>query len=525
MSSGSSKQFGLDESAISRRNELFRIRSEDRELLRALGTMLRPQMPVVVDAFYNHLQGFSEAMAVVSRAGSSVEKLKTTNPRYFEEIFRANFDSSYYDSRITIGMIHAEIGLPPAFFFGAMSTYFDTIFPLILKAYRWNPKKAVASICALQKAFNLDQELIIESFIENGYKMVNELVNGIVSQLEESSGHMSLSAKEAGQASHEVGQACEQLAVASANQATSTQSVASSMQTISEGSDRIVHGASQQHTAIVQAQKAVNSVQTEIRVITERAAIWEQIRDRIAAMDRLKEAVQETAQRVQEMNDRTGEIRGIVETINSIAEQTNLLALNAAIEAARAGEHGRGFAVVAEEVRKLAESSSLATKEIDGLITAIQVGSSEASKSMDRTVEDVAQVIEVSTDASGGLEAIAESSSRVSKLNEELGTAMETVSTIASENQEVLDQVSLEIRQVNESVENIAAITEENAASTEEAGANAEEMTSLVTTLAQNVEDLDVSIKNLRGVIDEARRQVAQGRQRDDGKGHLRVAA
>ena len=79
----------------------------------------------------------------------------------------------------------------------------------------------------------------------------------------------------------------------------------------------------------------------------------------------------------------------IIETIDDIAGQTNLLALNAAIEAARAGENGKGFAVVADEVRKLAEKSTLATKEIAGLIRGIQTTVNEAMQAMHESVEEV----------------------------------------------------------------------------------------------------------------------------------------
>src|SRR5690242_14905945 len=99
---------------------------------------------------------------------------------------------------------------------------------------------------------------------------------------------------------------------------------------------------------------------------------------------------QSGAKKMKNLGDRSMEITSIVGTISRISEQTNMLALNAAIEAARAGEHGRGFSVVAEEVRKLAERATNATKDIERLVKAINTETSETIQA----IEQQTQVVE-----------------------------------------------------------------------------------------------------------------------------------
>jgi methyl-accepting chemotaxis protein len=115
----------------------------------------------------------------------------------------------------------------------------------------------------------------------------------------------------------------------------------------------------------------------------------EKMRQTVSSIEQIRQKVSITSQKVQEMAQQSEKIGMIIETIEDIASQTNLLALNAAIEAARAGEAGKGFAVVASEVRRLAEGSSTAAKEIRNIIKDILAILADSLKSMELTTGEV----------------------------------------------------------------------------------------------------------------------------------------
>lgn len=117
----------------------------------------------------------------------------------------------------------------------------------------------------------------------------------------------------------------------------------------------------------------------------------------------MSERTQETAQSVDSLSRGAEQIGGIIKLIREIADQTNLLALNAAIEAARAGEQGRGFAVVADEVRKLAERTSLATNEISTLVVSIQQETTQARRLMEANAANALTFSADGKDAAGSM--------------------------------------------------------------------------------------------------------------------------
>ncbi|QNM98538.1 methyl-accepting chemotaxis protein [Chitinimonas koreensis] len=133
-------------------------------------------------------------------------------------------------------------------------------------------------------------------------------------------------------------------------------------------------------------------------------------------LEKASAVVARSAQRIEELGRRSDEIGGIVQAIREIADQTNLLALNAAIEAARAGEQGRGFAVVADEVRKLAERTASATREIEEKIGAILTGTGEAMDAMRDGTERMREINASAAEAGTKLDEIIAGAGRVAGL-------------------------------------------------------------------------------------------------------------
>lgn len=186
---------------------------------------------------------------------------------------------------------------------------------------------------------------------------------------------------------------------------------------------------------------------------TEGAGLVENV---IGVMDEVNMKAGNLKEEMGTLETHSSGITTIMQVISDIADQTNLLALNAAIEAARAGEAGRGFSVVADEIRKLAEKTMHATKEVGESIEAIQASSHKSTSATDDTLQSIKRATELCSEAGGALKQILEISQQTAGQVEGIATAAEQQSAASEEITNAIDSVNNIASQTSESMSLVA---------------------------------------------------------------------
>jgi methyl-accepting chemotaxis protein len=238
--------------------------------------------------------------------------------------------------------------------------------------------------------------------------------------------------------------------------------------------ERITTAMSEMSSAVQEISQTTQSAALDARSAEESAKSGGQtVQATVLTIRGLLTANQETSSRIEELGRSSDAIGRIVNVINEIAGQTNLLALNASIEAARAGEHGRGFAVVAGEVRRLAERTSSATKEIDVTVNAIQEGTKVAVEAMRSSMSHVQSGVDSARSAGEALTSIIHGSESVQKMVTQIAAAA--------------TEQSYSTQSVSGNVNDIAAIIQQTAASSQHSVRACEQLSRLAGELSRLV--------------------------------------
>lgn len=246
----------------------------------------------------------------------------------------------------------------------------------------------------------------------------------------------------------EIVEAAKALAAHSQELAASAEEVSATVEEVASTTNEV---AAMAEKSLENANETLGESRKVVEVAESGGKTVKQTVDKITSISESTARVNDSIQDLGELSTKIG---NITDVITGIADQTNLLALNAAIEAARAGEQGRGFAVVAEEVRKLAEQSADAAREISQLINHIRSGVDTAIRSMEQGTADVNEGVGLASDAGNALQGI------IQAINQNI-VLVEEITLGARQTSEGTQQLSASNEQVTSTIQQVAGATQE----------------------------------------------------------------
>ncbi len=319
----------------------------------------------------------------------------------------------------------------------------------------------------------------------------NDEIGRLGRSFEQMTNHLRSVVKDTLKVSEQVAASSEELTASAEQSAQAANQIAASITNVAAGLNEQMNAATETSAVVEQMSADIqqvagnaNQVAAQSAQTADNAKNGANIVDKaVGQMEVIAESAKVVAGAIAKLNDKSKEIGQIVDTISGIAGQTNLLALNAAIEAARAGEQGRGFAVVAEEVRKLAEESQEAAKQIAALIGEIQVDTGKAVEAMGNGAREVQLGTEIVTEAGQTFREIANLATAGSSQVKEISTAVQQMATGSRQIVGSVKKIDAFSTKSSGEAQSVSAAAEEQLASMEEIASSSQALAKLAQDL------------------------------------------
>ncbi|MBO9540517.1 hypothetical protein J7643_08000 [bacterium] len=477
-----SEKYRINDTNLALRRTFLGLGDEERQTLAALAGWAERVVEAIAREFYDHQFAFSATRAFfeahASKKGVSLQQLRAHLERaqagYLREIFQeaasgGNYGSTYFERRLRVGKLHNTINLPLKWYLGAYPLYQDLFRKYLKRAFLLRPGMRTKAERAIFAVFNFDMQAVCDAFfydylesvgldlsqitiahadrdLSDYYDQLKTVVAASLGEsirtsrvVDESSVAISNDTEQVREAVldivagvRKVAQRAQEVAQNVDDASGSVAQMSNRLGQVSQDTERLDQAVAETSASIEEMSASIQQVAgnvTEAHQFTERAAKAAEegkrsVEATVLGMEQINRTIHEVVSAIEQLGQSSAEIGAIVETIDDIAEQTNLLALNAAIEAARAGEHGRGFAVVADEVRKLAERSTIATGEIASLIKGIQAKTTQAVASTQEGEHVIHEEARLVRQAGEALTAMVESVGQVRSLMSEVTGAI-----------------------------------------------------------------------------------------------------
>jgi methyl-accepting chemotaxis protein len=286
------------------------------------------------------------------------------------------------------------------------------------------------------------------------------------------------------------------------NLSSTSQQMSASSHDVARTVDQISKGAETQAEMVEESNRLFKDVAISINLVATAASkVAESANQTVetarsgselagASLASIRQVLAEAESSSQQMLNFIGQLQRIskfVEVINGIAQKTNLLALNATIEAARAGEYGRGFAVVAEEIRKLADSTTISADEITALVEGIRAEGQLVQSSMGQVIEEM----------ESGRNAVDRTNQAFSLITQNAEITRSKSSSIA----ELAEQQISSAEQISRAIDEIDKVVSDNAAATEQVSAATQEQSASMEELSQSAMGLSTLSESMLEVV------------------------